>query len=322
MRKSLIILLLLLMSIFGFSKVDIRYGGQYYPGEFLLKGYDFFSKFGIIVNHKLFSSGTENSLALISGNIDVNVGSDSKTVALFNTIGDKALIIGVIQRGDRYSTIVRSDSKYTDWSQLKGKKVATRFGTGAEFVLRKFFESRNDLKWEDFEWVNMKVEDMVLALKSGKIEAFTAWEPTPSIAVAQGFGKVLMNFGKYALTPVQIHTTKKFAEKHRDLLVKFLAAQLEKADMIKNHPEEAAKYASLAAKKMGIDISEEAFNILFKKIDFSIEFDKKQLEEELINTAIFLKEQGKIDKIPKFYFDKSILEDAKKLYEEKKNEKK
>ena len=57
---------------------QITYGGQYYPGEFLLKGYDFFGEQGLDVNHILFSSGTENSIALISGSVDINVGSDSK----------------------------------------------------------------------------------------------------------------------------------------------------------------------------------------------------------------------------------------------------
>ena len=31
----------------------IRYGGQLYPEEFLLKGGDFFSKYGLIVEHTL-----------------------------------------------------------------------------------------------------------------------------------------------------------------------------------------------------------------------------------------------------------------------------
>jgi len=31
----------------------IRYGGQYYPGEFLLKGHDFFSEFGLKVEHTI-----------------------------------------------------------------------------------------------------------------------------------------------------------------------------------------------------------------------------------------------------------------------------
>ena len=314
--KKFLIGIIILINLISFSKFDIRYGGQYYPEEFLFKGYDFFSKYGIKVDHKLFSSGTENTIALISGSVDVNIGSDSKTVALFNTIGDKAVIIAVSQRGDRYTTVIRNDSKYTDWSQLKGKKVATRFGTGAEYVLRKYFDSRDDLDWNDFEWINMKIEDMVIALKAGKIEAFTAWAPTPSIAIVQNVGKELMSYGNVALTPVQIHTTKKFLEKNRELLVRFLAAHIEKSEMIKNNPEKAAFYAAKGAREMGVDISEAAFLDLFKRIDYNMNFNVDDLNKELINTSQFLLSQGKINKIPQFYFDKSILEDAWKLYKE------
>jgi len=275
----------------------IRYGGQYYPGEFLLDGHDFFSEFGLNVKHTLFSSGTENNEALISGNIDVNVGSDSKSVALFNAIGDKALIIGTVQRGNRYSTMIRKDAPYKDWADLKGKQVGTRFGTGAEFVLRKYFDSRDDLSWDDFEWVNVKTEDMIAALANGQIEAFTVWAP-----------------GDVALTPVLIHTTADFKDKNRDLLVRFLAAHLKKAELIKNDPGLAAEYAAKAAKEKGINVSADAFKLIFERINFQIEFDESIIEE-LKKTAAFLQSQKKIDSIPEFNYDMSLINDAKKLIE-------
>lgn len=195
----------------------IRYGGQLYPEEFLMKGYDFFSEFGIKVEHTLFSSGTENNEALISGSVDVNVGSDSKSVALFNAMGDQALIIAIVQRGNRYSTLVRKDSTYKTWYDLKGKKVGTRFGTGAEFVLRKYFDSLPDLSWDDFQWINIKPEDMIAALANKHIEAFTVWAPTGEVCEDQGIGRSIKLFGDIALTPVMMHTTKKFLEKNRKL---------------------------------------------------------------------------------------------------------
>jgi len=292
----------------------LRYGGQYYPGEFLLDGYDFFGDFGLTVEHTLFSSGTENNEALISGNIDINVGSDSKSVALFNAIGNKALIIGTVQRGNRYSTMISKDAHYTDWADLKGKQVGTRFGTGAEFVLRKYFDSRDDLSWEDFKWVNVKTEDMIATLANGQIEAFTVWAPTGEIAEAQGIAKLLKNFGDVALVPVLIHTKTDFAEKNRDLIVKFLAAHLKKAELIKNDPVKAAEYAAKAARESEIDVSAEAFKLIFERINFQIEFDQSVIEE-LKKTASFLKEQKKIDSIPQFNWDISYIEEAKKLVE-------
>ena len=287
----------------------VRYGGQYYPGEFLLVGHDFWNEYDLDVEHILFSSGTENNQALISGDVDINCGSDSKTVALFGAIPDQAVIIGTLQKGDRYSTVVSTDSTYQSWSDLKGKTVGTRLGTGAEQVLRRYFEENETLDWDDFEWVNINVEDMASALESGSIEAFTAWEPTPGIAEAQEIGRILRTFGDIALVPVSIHTTLDYANEHHDEIVKFLAAQLDKVDMIKNNPEQAAEYAAEAAAQYGSDVSADAFLLMFNRIDFSIDFDEEVLAS-INDTAEFLYDQEKIEQIPTIRWDKSYLEEA------------
>ncbi len=299
----------------GTSSNAIQYGGQYYPGEFLLEGHDFWSEYDLDVEHILFSSGSENNQALISGDVNINCGSDSKTVSIFTAIPDQAVIIGTLQKGDRYSTVIRADSTYQTWEDLKGKTVATRLGTGAEQVLRRYFEQNDTLDWEDFEWVNLKIEDMISSLNGGSIEAFTAWEPTPGIAEAQGVGKILRTFGDIALVPVSIHTTLDYAENHHDELVKFLAAQLDKADMIKNNPEQAAEYAAQAATQYGSDVSADAFLNMFNRINFSIDFNEQVLAS-INDTAQFLYDQGKIENIPTIRWDKSYLEEAITLREQ------
>jgi ABC-type nitrate/sulfonate/bicarbonate transport system substrate-binding protein len=321
-NRNLKVFLSLLVTILLFvagcqsqSDSNLRYGGQYYPGELLLKGHSqFWETYELSVEHILFSSGTENNQALISGEIDVNVGSDSKTVALFGAMPDQALIIATVQRGDRYSTIVRADAPYETWHDLKGKTVGTRLGTGAEQVLLRYFDQTDDLSWDDFEWVNLKIEDMTAALADGSIEAFTAWEPTPAIAEAQGIGKVLRSYGDIALVPVSVHTTKKFAEEHPELLIKFLAAHMDKVQMIRDDPNQAAQLAAQAASAQGIDVSADAFERIFERVDFSLEFDAEVLSS-IEDTAQFLHEQGKIDSIPEFSWDERFLEEAQELYD-------
>jgi ABC-type nitrate/sulfonate/bicarbonate transport system substrate-binding protein len=293
----------------GDTETVIRYGGQYYPGEFLLVGYDFWSTYDLEVEHILFSSGSENNQALISGDVDLNCGSDSKTVSIFGAIPDQAVIIGTLQKGDRYSTVIRADATYETWEDLKGKTVGTRLGTGAEQVLRRYFDQNESLDWDDFEWVNINIEDMISSLDGGSIEAFTAWEPTPGIAEAQGVGKILRTFGDIALVPVSIHTTLDYAKDHHDELVNFLAAHLDKYEMIKNNPNQAAQYAAEAAAEYGSEVSAEAFLNMFNRIDFSIEFDEEVLAS-INDTAEFLYDQGKIDSIPTIRWDKSYLEEA------------
>lgn len=319
----LILVLMFVVSAFLSScqkKADlqpIRYGGQLYPEEYLLDGDpEIWSKYGLQVEHTMFSSGTENNQALISGAVDINIGSDSKTVSLFSAIPDDVVIIAVSQRGDRYSTIVKKGSLYKSWYDLKGKQIGVRLGTGAEQVIRRYFQEVGDLKWEDFNWIDLKIEDMAAALENGSIEAFTAWEPTPAMAEAQGIGQVMMSYGDVALTPVFIQTTKKYASEHHDELVAFLAAHYEKAAMIKDDPNKAAELAAKAASASGTEVSPDIFEIIFKRVDFSLEIDQAALDS-LNDTAQFLLDLGQINSIPKFTVDKSYLEEAKILYESK-----
>lgn len=287
----------------------LKYGGQLYPEEYLLKGQDFWSPYGLTVEHTLFSSGGENNQALISGAIDANIGSDSKSVALFSAMGDQIVIIAASQRGDRYSTMVQAGSDITSWYDMKGMTVGIRLGTGAEQVVRRYFETVGDLAWEDFNWVDLKVEDMAAALADGSIASFTAWEPTPAIAQATVGAQVMMSYGDYALTPVLIHTTKAYAESHHDELVAFLKGQLDKVDMIQNDPQQAARIAAEAASAEGSEVSPEVFQTIFERVDFSLDVDEEVIAA-LQDTAQFLLDQGQIDAIPEFTVDTSFLKEA------------
>ena len=290
----------------------IRYGGQLYPEEYLLKGVDFWSQYGLTVEHTLFSSGSENNQALISGAIDINIGSDSKSVGLFNAMGDKIVIIAASQRGDRYSTMVSPDSGIVSWYDMVGQKVGVRLGTGAEQVVRRYFEEVGDLQWEDFEWINLKVEDMAAALADGSIASFTAWEPTPAIAQATTGAEVMMSYGDIALTPVVIHTTVEFAENHRDELVAFLRGHIDKLNLIQSDVDEAARIAAEAASAQGAEVSPDVFKTIFERVDFSLKVDEAVIAS-LKDTAQFLKTTGEVDTIPEFYVDTSFLEEALKL---------
>ena len=287
----------------------LKYGGQLYPEEYLLKGQDFWSQYGLTVEHTLFSSGGENNQALISGAIDVNIGSDSKSVALFNAMGDDVVIIAASQRGDRYSTMVSPDSGITSWYDMVGETVGIRLGTGAEQVVRRYLDSVDDLAWEDFNWVDLNVEDMAAALADGSIASFTAWEPTPAIAEATTGAVVMMSYGDIALTPVLIHTTKEYAAEHHDELVAFLKGHLDKVAMIENDVDEAARIAAEAASATGSDVSAEVFKAIFERVDFSLEVDDDVIAS-LNDTAQFLKDQGSVDTIPEFNVDTSFLEEA------------
>ncbi|MGC9780910.1 MAG: ABC transporter substrate-binding protein [Candidatus Heimdallarchaeota archaeon] len=297
------------------ADIDVRYGGQYYPGEFVLKGIsEYWTKYGINVDHRIFASGGENNNAMIAGELDVNCGSDSKTVGLFGSI-DNALIIGTIQRGDRYSTIIPTASAYTSWYDLVGLQVGIKWGTGAEQVCARYFDTVSDLDFDNFTWIPLEVTQMVASLEADDIQAFTAWEHTPSVAVDQGVGKVMMNYGAYAMTPASLHTTTDFAYANPQSIIAFLAGHLDKFDLITEDKNGAANVASDAAEEIGVAISAGAFELIFDKINFQIDFNETVIDA-IEDTANFLLSKEKISEVPDLVWDARFIDAAKELQED------
>ncbi|WP_224962219.1 NrtA/SsuA/CpmA family ABC transporter substrate-binding protein [Geomonas subterranea] len=66
---------------------------------------------------------------------------------------------------------------------LKGKRIATGVGSAAHFTLLSALQNEG-LTEKDIELVPMEVSGMPQALTEGKIDAFAAWEPTPTLAIA------------------------------------------------------------------------------------------------------------------------------------------
>ena len=67
--------------------------------------------------------------------------------------------------------------------ELQGKRVATAFGSTAHFTLLNALANEG-LSECDLNLVSMEVSDMAQALAEGRIDAFSAWEPTPTLAFA------------------------------------------------------------------------------------------------------------------------------------------
>ncbi len=290
----------------------VRYGGQYYPAEWLLQGKpELWTERGLEVEHTMFASAGEANEALIAGNIDVVCGADTRAVSMFNAIPDQALIIGVVHKGKKIFTIVGADSEYQSWDDLKGKTVATKFGTGAEGAMLKYF-ARDGYEKTDFELVNMGLGEMTPALEAGQIDAFTAWEPTPAIAEAKGVGRVLRSYEDISLVPSLIYTTKAYAEAHPAELAAFLAAHMDKQQLIESDPAGAAQLAAAAASSSGVDVPASAFETVYGRMTFEVAFDQAVVDT-VEGTAAFMVEKGKIDAVPALAWDDSYLNAAKEL---------
>jgi ABC-type nitrate/sulfonate/bicarbonate transport system substrate-binding protein len=303
------VMLALVLSACQSAPQPLHYGGQLYAEELLLQGMDAWSSYSLNIEHVLFKSPDDLTQAFRSGVVDIALFSDIQAAEVFAEMGNKALIIAVSERGNRISTIVRADSGIQSWADLSGKKVALRVGSGAELALRRFFNQTKPLAWDEVEWVNLPVEEMPAMLSSGSVQAITATEPIPAMAQALGGMKVLQSYDDCCQSPLVVVTTSSFAENHRTELVAFLQGHLDKLALIQSDSALAARTASEQAKTYDLEIAPAAFQIVFKRVDFSLEVDE-QVISALEDTARSMLQAGALEEIPEFYFDTSYLDAA------------
>ena len=288
------------------AEKPLHYGGQLYAEELLLHGMDVWSPHDLKIEHVIFKNPDDLIQAFHSGVVDIALLSDIQAAEIFAEMGDRALIIGVSERGDRMSTVVRADAGITSWSDLQGKKVALRSGSGVELALKRYFAQHKELNWDAVQWVNLSAEEMPAAVASGAVDAITALEPIPAMAQAAGGMRVLASYGATSPSPLVFVTTRDFANHNAKKITAFLSGQQDKLALIRSDPARAARIASKEAQTYDLEIPASAFHIVFKRIDFSLGIDET-VKSALSATARDLLNTGQIGQLPEFSFDDSFL---------------
>ncbi|RLI74498.1 nitrate ABC transporter ATP-binding protein [Archaeoglobales archaeon] len=121
--------------------------------------------------------------------------------------------------------------------------------------------------------IKMSPPDMVEQLKLGQIDGFVAWEPFPSKAVVNGYGKVLLNSTQiWSNHPCCVVAVKNLD----DEVVKAIVMVHVKATRFINNPENKQKVLRYAVEFTGLD--EKTVEMALKNIRF-IEFpDEEQFK--------------------------------------------
>jgi ABC-type nitrate/sulfonate/bicarbonate transport system substrate-binding protein len=149
--------------------------------------------------------------------------------------------------------IIRTGVKLETWKDYEGKKIAVPSNSLAEHHVRvNAVEHGYDIN--KVEIIKMVPGPAALiALKQGEIDGISAWEPWIAQAVVQGVGyvpKLRVFDNSIGRINGVVGANREFAEKNRDLTVRFLRALLESNAWLTANPEEHAK---LALASMSID---------------------------------------------------------------------
>ena len=210
---------------------------------FIAKEKGFFDEQGLDVEFKYFNSGRDDLQAVLGGSADIA------------TVAETPLVFGGFENIDAYITatfmttlvnnkLVSRKDKVNSIEDLRNKKIATLFGTSAEFFTREFL-NKNGINENEVDIINLNHPEMVHALIRGDIDAFVIWEPSRYQAKKE-LGDNYIEFEDRTIQPFTFNfvTKKDYAEQNEDKLVRFLRAINKANDYIKTNKEDSVKIVS------------------------------------------------------------------------------
>jgi NitT/TauT family transport system substrate-binding protein len=232
---------------------------------------------GVTLKTSVFSSGTDETTALLAGQLDAAYVGPNPAINAWQKSSGKAIkIISGAASGGAALVVKKS---ITSVSQLKGQKVATpSLGNTQDVALRYYLKSHGLTTTQtgggDVAVTPIKPNsDAVLEFKSGQIAG--GWEPAPYDAemVADG-GHELVNEaslwpgGKFVTTNLVV--SQAFLKAHASVVSDLLKGQIESNDYINKNTSaaETAANAELTT-LLGKGLKSSALTASFKQITFT-----------------------------------------------------
>ena len=108
-------------------------------------------------------------------------------------LADKKIPLKIVSLGHRSGAVimVRSDSGYTTYRQLKGKRVAVPSRFAVDFLFLRRMLARENMTPKDVEVVEMAPADMPAALYAKAVDAYCTGEPFGAAAQRAGYARPL-----------------------------------------------------------------------------------------------------------------------------------
>jgi len=235
----------------------------------------FFEKYGLDVTiARPYATGVDALNALQAGESEiVQVGvpmigavlRGMDLVALGNYSGSATRLgsdatMALIARGD--SGIAKGDLK-----TLKGKRIAASFGTINHLYILALLEKAG-LTPNDVTLVNTPPPDMTVALLAKGIDAFSAWDPWPIVALKDVPGAVEVIRGGDVIAYLGYNVAlRSWVAKNGASIEKFLAAVSEADQWMRANPKAAAQVATRWIPGLKADVAEAAMAFNIKQND-------------------------------------------------------
>ena len=193
-------------------------------------------------NHKVtvypFTNPADQKTALLAGSLDM-CGTTLAHAIHSASMGQPVVLVAALCNKCS-AFVVKKDAGIGAVADLKGKKIGYVPGTMHEILLRETL-TRNGLSPRtDVHLMRVDFFDMGLALAGGSIDGFLSGEPFPTIAIENGYGKILSYpyYGESIGTiNAGILVTRDFLENHRKKVYLLIKAHAEVSRHLTDHPD-------------------------------------------------------------------------------------
>ena len=176
---------------------------------------------------------------VIDGLADVATAAELPVVLNSFDRTDYAIIGTIVSTSDDVKLIANTRTGITTPAQLTGKRIGVVTGSSGQYFLDLFLLTVG-LDPRALNIVGLTPEEMVVALRSGKVDAIAIWEPYGYLAVKAlgGSGLVLPNASVYIETFNLIASRRLFGS--RDVALARLLRAVERAEQfIHQYPDDA-----------------------------------------------------------------------------------
>ena len=292
------------------KEVTFAHQDMVVPLRVLMESGELEKQTGYKVNWRMFGGGGDVIKAMASGDVQMGEAGSSPVTAAVSQGQDIKLFWILLDIADAESLVARNGSGVNSVKDLKGKKVATPFVSTAHYQLMAAMKMEG-LDAKSVNVMNLRPPEIAAAWERGDIDAAFIWPPV--LSKIKGNGKVIASSASIGAkgypTFDGLVVNAKWAAENEAFMVTFVRLLAKYDDEYRKNAAKwtadsaqvkaIAKWTKADAKAVPSDMKLYKFPSMQEQV--SATWLGGGSAKAMANTAVFLKEQGRIQEVKPNY---------------------